>query len=235
MNTEAGCALKRGHRERSEQSHKRPTATLARSVAVLGMIAFLLLSACETVDKRHHVIVSVHDQRLALLDQNNLVATYPVSTSKFAIGDQPGSRGTPLGELQIAQKIGAGLPLGTVLKDRRPTGEILAPNAPGRDPIVTRIMWLRGLERENSRAYSRGIYIHGTPVEKLIGRPVSFGCIRMRSRDVMHLYSTVRVGTKIEITNTGLSRAVTQATVKQQTRGVRLAANSGRSDRRRSL
>ncbi|MEY2585851.1 MAG: hypothetical protein QOD80_1877, partial [Verrucomicrobiota bacterium] len=87
------------------------------------------------------------------------------------------------------------------------------------------ILWLRGLERANARAHSRNIYIHGTPVESLIGRPVSFGCIRMRSRDVAHLFSTVRVGTKIEILNTGLSRAVAQATLKQQSRGVRLVAN----------
>jgi lipoprotein-anchoring transpeptidase ErfK/SrfK len=105
------------------------------------------------------------------------------------------------------------------------TGEILAPNAAGRDPIVTRILWLRGLEQANVRAYSRGIYIHGTPVEKLIGRPVSYGYIRMRSADVTRLFAAVRVGTKIEITNTGLNRGIAQATLKQQTRGLRLTAN----------
>ena len=208
MNTEAECALKRGHRERSEQSHKRPTATLARSLAALAMTAFLLLGACETVDKRHHVIVSVHDQRLALLDQNNLVATYPVSTSKFAIGDQPGSRGTPLGELQIAQKIGAGLPVGTVLKDRRPTGEILAPDAPGRDPIVTRILWLRGKEAQNRNAYSRFIYIHGTAEERNIGHRASFGCVRMRSRDVVQLFDLVGKGAEVTITDQPLGAYV---------------------------
>src|SRR3954462_6203240 len=181
------------------------------------------------------IVVSIPDQTLAVVEGGVVREKFSVSTSKFGLGDNPNSYATPLGSMEIASKIGANAPLGTVFKSRQPTGEVLAPNAPGRDPIVTRILWLRGLERTNARAYSRNIYIHGTPVESLIGRPVSFGCIRMRSRDVARLFGTVRVGTKIEITNTGLSRAVTQATVKQQTRGVRLAANSGSSDRRRSL
>ncbi|MFZ1219313.1 MAG: L,D-transpeptidase [Chthoniobacterales bacterium] len=172
------------------------------------------------------LVVSVPDQTLALVEGGVVREKFSVSTSKFGLGDKSNSYATPLGSLEIASKIGGNAPLGTVFKSRQPTGEILAPNAPGRDPIVTRILWLRGLERENARAYSRGIYIHGTPVEKLIGRPVSYGCIRMRSKDVMRLYSTVRVGTKIEITNAGLSRAVAQATVKQQTRGVRLASQT---------
>lgn len=180
-------------------------------------------------------MVSVPDQTLALVEGGVVREKFSVSTSKFGLGDKSNSYATPLGSLEIASKIGGNAPLGTVFKSRRPTGEILAPNAPGRDPIVTRILWLRGLERENARAYSRGIYIHGTPVERLIGRPVSYGCIRMRSKDVMRLFNTVRVGTKIEITNAGLSRAVAQATVKQQTRGVRLAANSGASSKGQSL
>ncbi|MEY2528015.1 MAG: hypothetical protein QOJ05_105 [Verrucomicrobiota bacterium] len=171
-------------------------------------------------------MVSVPDQTLALVEGGVVREKFSVSTSKFGLGDKSNSYATPLGSLEIASKIGGNAPLGTVFKSRRPTGEILAPDAPGRDPIVTRILWLRGLERENARAYSRGIYIHGTPVEKLIGRPVSYGCIRMRSKDVMRLFSTVRVGTRIEITNAGLSRAVAQATVKQQTRGVRLASQT---------
>jgi hypothetical protein len=173
------------------------------------------------------LVVSVPDQTLALVDNGVVREKFSVSTSKFGLGDNPNSYATPLGSLEIASKIGGNAPLGTVFKSRQPTGEILAPYAPGRDPIVTRILWLRGMERENARAYSRGIYIHGTPVEKLIGRPVSFGCIRMRSKDVIRLFSTVRVGTKIEITNTGLSRAVAQATLKQQMRGVRVAAQTG--------
>jgi Uncharacterized protein conserved in bacteria len=171
------------------------------------------------------IVVSVPEQTLALVDGDVVRERFSISTSKFGLGDNPNSYATPLGSLEIASKVGGNAPSGAVFKSRRMTGEILAPNAAGRDPIVTRILWLRGLEQANARAYSRGIYIHGTPVEKLIGRPVSYGCIRMRSADVMRLFAAVRVGTKIEITNTGLSRGIAQATLKQQTRGVRLAAN----------
>ena len=177
------------------------------------------------------IVVSVTDQTLAVVDGGVVKEKFKISTSKFGLGDKPNSYATPLGSLEIASKIGGNAPLGTVFKSRQATGEILRPNAPGRDPIVTRILWLRGLERENSRAYSRNIYIHGTPVESLIGRPVSYGCIRMRSQDVARLYNTVRVGTRIEITNTGLGKAVAQATLKQQTRTMRVAAQQTRGSR----
>jgi lipoprotein-anchoring transpeptidase ErfK/SrfK len=86
-----------------------------------------------------------------------------------------------------------------VFKDRKPTGEILTPNAPGRDPIVTRILWLKGLEAQNHNAFGRYIYIHGTPVENQIGKPASYGCIRMRSQDVVQLFTTVGVGTSVDV------------------------------------
>jgi len=171
------------------------------------------------------LVVSVPDQTLALVDGGLVKERFPVSTSRFGLGDGTGSYATPLGSLEIASKIGANAPLGAVFKSRKMTGEILQPNAAGRDPIVTRILWLRGLERGNARAYSRDIYIHGTPVEQLIGRPASFGCIRMRSRDIARLFSAVSVGTKIAVLNTGLSQAVAQATLALHARGVRLAAN----------
>ena len=177
------------------------------------------------------IVVSVADQTLAVVEGGVVREKFAISTSKFGLGDNTNSYATPLGSLEIACKIGGNAALGTVFKSRQPTGEILAPNAPGRDPIVTRILWLRGLEAGNARAYSRGIYIHGTPVEKLIGRPVSYGCIRMRSRDVAHLFTTVRVGTRIEIVNSGLGRAVAQATLKQQSRNVPMAAQQPRGTR----
>jgi lipoprotein-anchoring transpeptidase ErfK/SrfK len=167
-----------------------------------------LLGSCTTPDTRHHVVVSIPQQRLALLDNGALIATYPISTSKFAIGDAPGSRATPLGELEIARKIGGGAVLGTVFKDRRPTGEILVPDAPGRDPIVTRILWLRGRESQNANAYGRYIYIHGTPEERNIGQRASYGCIRMKSRDVMQLYDIVGWGARVTILNEPLEAMV---------------------------
>ncbi len=154
------------------------------------------------------ILVSVPEQKLVLLYNGLRVAQFPISTSKFGLGDRPRSYATPLGTLAVASKVGANAPLGAVFKGRRFTGEILRPNAPGRDPIVTRIMHLRGLESQNSRAYGRGIYIHGTPEERLIGRPASYGCIRMRSKDVVKLFEMVPVGTRVEIVNAPVGRAL---------------------------
>ena len=173
---------------------------IARQI-VLAAFAIVLASCAAPRDTEHHIVVSVHDQKLALLEKGALVATYPVSTSKFGPGDRPGSYGTPLGELEIANKIGDGAPPGTVFKDRRRTRELVAVNAPGRDPIVTRIIWLRGREAQNRNAYGRDIYIHGTPEERNIGRPASYGCIRMRSIDIINLYSQVGQGAEVSIIN----------------------------------
>ncbi len=178
------------------------------------------------------IVVSVPEQTLAVVDDGGTVRErFRVSTSKFGLGDKPNSYATPVGSMEIASKIGGNAPMGAVFKSRKMTGEILKPNAAGRDPIVTRILWLRGLEKGNARAYSRNIYIHGTPVEKLIGRPVSYGCIRMRSQDVARLFAEVGVGTKIEISNTGLGHAVAEAKSKQQSNQVRLAAQEARRPR----
>jgi len=171
------------------------------------------------------IVVSVPDQTLALINDGVVVSRYRVSTSKFGLGDRSGTYATPLGTMAVASKIGANAPLGTVFKNRRPTGEVLVPNAPGRDPIVSRILWLRGLEKQNAQAYSRNIYIHGTPEERLIGRPASYGCIRMRSSDIAQLFNSVPVGTRIEVANTGLGSAVAKAKLESHARGVRLAAN----------
>jgi lipoprotein-anchoring transpeptidase ErfK/SrfK len=192
------------------------------SVPILVFTASLLTPAWAKAAPS--IVVSVPDQTLALVDKGVVTARFPVSTSKFGLGDRPNSYATPLGSLEIASKIGANAPLGTVFKSRKPTGEILPPNAQGRDPIVTRILWLRGLEKANARAYSRNIYIHGTPVEKLIGRPVSYGCIRMRSRDVARLYGAVNVRTKVAVLNTRLNRAVAQAAQQEKAAGTRMAA-----------
>ena len=179
--------------------------------AILGSAAALCLNSCVAPDTRHHLVVSVPQQRMALLDNGAVIATFPVSTSKFAIGDWPGSRGTPLGELEIAEKIGGSAPSGAVFKDRRQTGEVLVPDAPGRDPIVTRILWLRGREAQNSNAHSRYIYIHGTPEERNIGRPASYGCVRMRSRDVIQLFDIVGSGAKVTIAHAPLEALLPEA------------------------
>ena len=148
---------------------------------------------------RNEVIVSVKEQKLMLLQNGARVTTYPVSTSKFGLGDGYGTMATPIGAMAVAQKIGDRAPIGAVFHHRRFTGEILKPNAPGRDPIITRIMWLRGLEPSTARAFPRCIYIHGTPQEKMIGKPASYGCIRMKSKDVTDLYSQLPVGSVVQV------------------------------------
>src|ERR1700676_653931 len=167
-------------------------------VALLALV-FFLGSCAAPPDLEHHIVISAREQKLALLEKGQLVAMYPISTSKFGLSDRPGSYGTPLGEIEIADKIGDGAPVGAVFKDRRRTGEVIAVNAPGRDPIVTRIIWLRGRERRNANAFARDIYIHGTPEERNIGLRASYGCIRMRSTDIINLYSLVGRGAQVTI------------------------------------
>lgn len=145
------------------------------------------------------VIVSIRDQKLVLLQNGYRVATFPVSTSKFGLGDHRGAQATPLGAMAVAQKIGDHAPPGAVFHNRRFTGEILLPNAPGRDPIVSRIIWLRGLELSTANAFGRCIYIHGTAEERTIGTPASYGCIRMKSKDVIDLYSQLPIGSLVRI------------------------------------
>lgn len=161
----------------------------------------LFLGACAG-DRTHTVYVSVPAQRMTVLRKGTVIASYPVSTSKFGVGDVQGSNRTPVGKMAVAAKIGAGAPLGMKFKDRKPTGEIVPVNAPGRDPIVTRILWLKGLEAQNANAFERMIYIHGTPEEARLGSPASYGCIRMRSVDVVELFETVGRGARVIVSAT---------------------------------
>jgi len=146
------------------------------------------------------IVISVPDQQLAVIDRRKLIAKYAISTSKFGLGDGNGTYRTPLGTLFVSAKFGDHLPAGAVIKNRVPTGEIVNANAPGRDAIVSRVIWLRGMEQENSRARDRCIYIHDTPEERRIGTPASFGCIRMRSHDVIALYDLAHIGMHVTVT-----------------------------------
>ena len=183
-------------------------ATAVRRPYHLLLLVAFFIASCAAPDTRHQIVISTREQKLAVLDRGNLMAIYSVSTSKFGLGDWRGSRFTPLGQLQIAEKIGGDAPPGAVFKDRRRTGEIVLPDSPGRDPIVTRILWLRGLEPQNANAFTRDIYIHGTSEERLIGTPASYGCIRMRSSDIISLYDIVGVGAVVSIVNTSLASAI---------------------------
>lgn len=142
--------------------------------------------------------VSVRDQRLDLLENGRVVASYPVSTSRFGVGSEAGSYKTPLGRFQISEKIGDGLPLGTVFRGRVP----LAPNdplPPTDDLILSRILWLDGLEAQNANTHERFIYIHGTRHEDKIGQPDSHGCVRMKGDDLLALFERVPLGTEVVI------------------------------------
>ena len=176
------------------RSFSRVTAPLV--LVLIGLGWSRVVAAPLSAD----MIVSVPDQVLALVDRGKLIARYSISTSKFGTGDSAASFRTPLGTLFVSAKIGDRLPPGAVIKSRIPTGEIVAVDAPGRDPIVSRVIWLRGMETQNQKARDRCIYIHGTPEERRIGQPASFGCIRMRSRDVIDLYDHVHIGTHVLIT-----------------------------------
>jgi lipoprotein-anchoring transpeptidase ErfK/SrfK len=178
----------------------------------LAVLAVAGLSSCSSskstasVDSNSEMIVSVRDQSMLLVKNGRPTKIYPISTSKFGLGTGQGTNRTPLGKLEIAQKIGCHARPGAVFKGRRPTGEVLRPNTPGRDPIVTRIMWLRGKEQANANTFRRLIYIHGTPEERTIGRPASYGCIRMKSKDVMDLYRRVGVGADVKVIRGSLDR-----------------------------
>jgi lipoprotein-anchoring transpeptidase ErfK/SrfK len=142
--------------------------------------------------------ISVRKQRLTLKSGPKRLAEYPVSTSRFGLGSKEGSFKTPTGKFRIAEKIGDGMPLGTIFMSRRPvkaTKKRLAEE----DLIMTRILWLDGLESSNANAHDRYIYIHGTNHEDKIGTPASIGCIRMRNADLIELFERVTEGTPVEI------------------------------------
>ncbi len=166
----------------------------------IALLIALCASAANALAASPELIVSTAEQRMYYVENGQRRAAFPVSTSKFGIGDKPSSYRTPLGTLQVSRKVGQGAPTGAVFKALRATGEVLRPNTPGRDPIVTRVLCLSGTDTGTRNAASRGIYIHGTPEESKIGRPASYGCVRMKSKDIVRLFDTISVGTKVTIT-----------------------------------
>jgi hypothetical protein len=152
--------------------------------------------------------VDLGAQRLELLEGGRCLRAWPVSTAAKGAGEEEGSERTPRGLHEVRAKIGAGAPAGAVFVGRRPTGEVCTPvrwrAEPERDWILTRILWLRGLEIGRNRlgrvdSMRRHVYIHGTPDEAALGTPASHGCIRMRSADVIELFDLVAPGTRVEI------------------------------------
>jgi len=211
--------LRKAHLTPSRSPLRRGAATNTRGACAPQIIlamrvlrAFVLLAiglysvtSVRAAGGLPEIVVSVADQELALIARGKVVKRFPISTSKFGTGDAIGSYRTPLGETFVSAKIGDGLPLGAVIKNRNATGEIVKANAPGRDAIVSRVIWLRGMDGTTANTRERCIYIHGTAEEQRIGRRASFGCIRMRSRDVIALYSLVHIGTHVRISEKPLA------------------------------
>jgi len=155
------------------------------------------------------ITIDIARQRLTLLRSGLPPRHWAVSTARRGVGERHGSEQTPRGRHVIRARIGAGLPAGAVLVGRRPTGETWSPALaqahPGRDWILSRILWLSGLEPGRNRlrdvdTMRRYIYIHGTPEPEPLGVPGSHGCIRMRNADVIELFDLVAVGTEVLIT-----------------------------------
>lgn len=155
------------------------------------------------------ITIDLASQVLTLFDNDDRpIERYPVSTAKNGAGEKSGSYCTPRGKHIIRARIGDGQPVNSVFVKRRPTGEIYTPalgaQYPGRDWILTRILWLSGLERGFNRlgdvdTMRRFIYIHGTPDDVTLGSPGSIGCIRMRNSDLIDLFDLVAVGTEVNI------------------------------------
>lgn len=152
--------------------------------------------------------VSITNQALKVIDNNQLIKSYPVSTAKNGPGELANSEKTPLGMHIIRAKIGENCAINTVFVGRRPTGEIYTPELkqhhPNRDWILTRILWLSGLEIGKNRLGDRDtmrryIYIHGTPDEVPMGIPGSRGCIRMKNKDLIELFDMISCYTTVHI------------------------------------
>lgn len=142
--------------------------------------------------------VSIGDQQLTLKDNERPIRVYPVSTSRFGIGTQEGSLKTPIGRFRVGEKIGGDMPNGTIFVGRVAVGRGEVPPAT-EDLVMSRILWLHGLEEHNANTRDRFIYIHGTKHEDKIGTTASHGCVRMRNADVIELFDLVDVGTPVFI------------------------------------
>ncbi|MDD4202441.1 MAG: L,D-transpeptidase [Candidatus Omnitrophica bacterium] len=148
--------------------------------------------------------VSIAKQKLFLYQDKALIKEYPVSTSKFGIGNKYGSNKTPLGLHIISNKIGRSARSRAIFKRRINTKKIARVSKTGQDLITSRILRLQGVEKGKNKgkgidSFKRCIYIHGTPEEKLIGKPASHGCIRMKNKDIIALFQRVTRGVTVNI------------------------------------
>lgn len=146
------------------------------------------------------IVVSVARQEMDLLsNRGKVIATYPISTSKYGLGTELGSNKTPLGKFRVAEKFGTGALWGTIFSARQAIGLWSPAFETDNDLITTRILWLDGLEKHNANTHDRYIYIHGTNHEELLGQPASHGCIRMANWHIVELFDQVETGTSVVI------------------------------------
>jgi lipoprotein-anchoring transpeptidase ErfK/SrfK len=147
---------------------------------------------------QRNIHISIQDQRLTLTEGETPIRTYPVSTSRFGIGTEKGSMKTPTGRFRIVQKIGGEMPSGTIYQGRVPLKPD-DPLPPTEDFVMSRILWLDGVDEHNANTRERFIYIHGTKQEDKIGSPAGHGCVRMRNADVIELFDLVDEGASVVI------------------------------------
>lgn len=147
---------------------------------------------------RPYLWISVPEQKMQLRREDQILATYTISTSKFGLGFCEGTFQTPLGRFYICEKIGAEAALGEIFQDRLATGTIATLGGEG-DLITTRILWLAGLDPDNTNTRERYIYIHGTNQENLLGQPASNGCIRMSNAEIQELFDRIETNAPVFI------------------------------------
>ncbi len=191
----------------TQELEKRAASTAATTLAYM----------VRTPDEeRFRLVLSIPDQRMALIDGRTIVAEYVISTALNGVSEAFNTEGTPRGLHVISENIGHGQPVGMIFKGREPTGVISELNPGGEPPVITRLFRLRGLESTNQTTYDRLIYLHGSPHEKLLGQRASGGCIRMKSDDVLRLFDTIKVGTSISILEEPLAEAIATTLNREQ-------------------
>jgi lipoprotein-anchoring transpeptidase ErfK/SrfK len=155
-----------------------------------------------------NITISIKEQTLTLYDEDKQLKHYSISTAKNGPGEQMDSECTPCGKHIVSEKIGNGVEVNSVFVGRETTGEIYHPSLreqhPNRDWILTRILWLSGIEEGKNKggnvdSHDRYIYIHGSPDDVPMGQPGSRGCVRMRNNELIELFELIEVGTEVVI------------------------------------
>lgn len=156
-------------------------------------------------ESKRRMVVRATDQIAELWEENQILKTYRVSTALNGLSCEGGSYCTPIGKLRVASKIGQSLPMGSVLRARVPTGEIWSSHQSNplafydEDLVLTRLLWLEGVEDHNANTFKRHIYLHGTNQEHLLGKPASHGCIRFSNQDIVEVFDALQAGNEVEV------------------------------------